>query len=350
MIKKCLRLILLILIVVFWFSILPGYGSASPATPVKNLVLRYGHVGPFDQVMHKASVVFKKYVDEQTKGAIEIQIFPMSQLGGERTIFDSILTGTVDMGAIGAPIQSTVIKEFNVFCLPFVAINEDVLWDIARSKEFRDRFFPIIRAKGIEPIGFCNITQRGLLNKRRRIIKVADMKGLNIRVMEGSIYTDMYNAMGSFPRTMPFPEVYTGLQQGVIEAIDSGIDMAARMKFVEVAKFYTKLNQTIQIQVLIVAKASWDKLTNDQRHIFSKANEAMELFSQEEFKKDYLDTVKYVKDRYGVEFIEELTPEDRETFRKAVEPVITKYRKAIGEEFCDSYIDLIHKYEKKYKK
>lgn len=344
--KKCISVKLLVASLVI--SFIP-FGLASPAPPAKKLVFKYGHVGPLDQQMHKSALFFKKYVEEKTGGTIEIQVYPLGQLGGERTIFDSILAGTADMGSIGAPIQATVIKEFNVLCLPFILLNEDVLWEIVRTKEFRGRFFTFIRGKGIEPVGFPNISERGILTKKRAVRKVEDMRGLNIRVMEGNIYTDTYKAMGAFPRTMPFPEVYTALQQGVIDTIDSGLDMAAKIKVIEVAKFYTNLYQTIQTNPLVMAKPSWDKLTSEQQEIFRNVNEQMELFSQEEYRKDKIETQKIAKEKYGVK-IEDLTFAELETFRKAVEPVVAKYRKAISEDFVDFYIDLARKYEKKYKK
>lgn len=340
--KKWLSAALIAIFVVFGFA---SNGSVVSAQP---LTFRYGHVAPPLQVMGKTSSFFKWYVEMKTQGAVKFELYPLGQLGGERALLDQVLAGTLDMANVGAPIQATVMPEFNVLCLPFVAANEDVFWDIVRTKEFREKLFGIMRKKGVEPLAFIDGCGRGLLNKKRVMRTPEDIKGLRIRVMLGPIYTDMFRAMGAKTRTIPFPEVYTALQQGLIDGEDNSADMAVMMKFTEVEKFFTNTNQTMQTNPLIVTKKSWNKLTDEQKEIFRQAGEMADAFSQHEYRYDKAEGWRIAREKYGVNVIEGLAPEEQAAFRKAVEPVLKKYRSIVGAELFDLYVRLAKEYEKKY--
>jgi|PlaIllAssembly_1097288.scaffolds.fasta_scaffold124459_2 tripartite ATP-independent transporter DctP family solute receptor len=312
------------------------------------VVFKLGHVAPPQQIQGKASTFFKTHVEEKTKGAVKIEVYPLSQLGGQRALMDAVLAGTLDLAPAGAPLLSTVMPEFNALCLPFVIANEDIFWDVVRDKEYRDKTFAIVRKKGAEPFGFTDVCGRGFLNKKRPVRTPDDLKGLNIRVMEGSIYTDMWRAMGANTRTIPFPELYTALQQGVVEGEDNALDMANFMKFTEIEKHFTATNQTMQTNLMIMASASWNKLNDAQKKIFVEAGEAMEKYSQEEFRKDKVDAYKVAREQYKVNCIENLTPQERAAFRKTVAPVLEKYQKIIGDDYFKMFTGLAKKYESKH--
>jgi tripartite ATP-independent transporter DctP family solute receptor len=321
--------------------------SLAPFVSAQQLVFKYGHVAPPGNVMFKASNFLKTYVEEKTKGAMKIEVYPSGQLGGERALLDGVLAGTLNMANVGAPILSTVVPEANVFCLPYVIPNEDVFWRIVNDKEFREKFFSLLRKKGLEPIGFIDGCGRGFLNKKRPVRRPEDIRGLTIRVMEGPIYTDMFRALGANTRTIPFPELYTALQQGVVDGEDNSCDMAVFMKFTEVEKFFTNTNQTMQTNPTLIAKSSWDRLTDEQKKILKEAGEAADKFSEEDYKKGKLEGYRIAREQYKVEVIDKLAPEEKAAFRKAVEPVLAKYRKVIGEEFFDLFIRTAKKYEEK---
>jgi len=314
----------------------------------QQIVFKLGHVAPPQQIQGKSSTFFKNYVEEKTKGAVKIEVYPLGQLGGQRALMDAVLAGTLDMAPAGAPLLATVVPEFNALCLPFVVANEDIFWDVVQDKEFRDKTFAIVRKKGVESFGFTDVCGRGFLNKKRPVRTPDDLKGINMRVMEGSIYTDMWRAMGANTRTIPFPELYTALQQGVVEGEDNALDMANFMKFTEIEKHFTATNQTMQTNLLIMASASWNKLNDAQKKIFREAGEAMEKYSQEEFRKDKTEAYTVAREQYKVACIEDLSPAERAAFRKAVAPVLEKYKKVIGDDYFTMFTALAKKVEAKH--
>ena len=341
--KKLLLSAISVLVMVLLAS-----GLVYARKPSKNLVFKLGHPLPPSMPMAIGASWFAEYVTEKTGGAVKIQVYPMSQLGGERAMFDQILSGTLDIGCISPTIMATAIRELDVFTLPFLLPNRDFAVRLMNSRELYDRLAPIMRAKGVEPLVFgFGVIGRGVGNKVRPIKKPEDFKGLKLRVMEGSIYTETFRALGANPAAIPWPEVYPALQQGVVDGEDSGHIAGVVMKFSEICKFSTTLNQTMQTNPIIVAKPSWDKLTNEQQQIFREGATRAVGVAQEETDKFAAKMLGIAKEKFGVEIVDELTPEEQAAFKEATEPVRAKHRTRIGQDFVDFYVELISKYSQK---
>lgn len=332
------------LLVAILVLVLLPCGSAFAQKSPKELVLKLGHPVPPVLPMAKGASWFAECVTQKTGGAVKIQVYPMSQLGGERAMFDQILAGTLDMGCISPTIMATAIPELDIFSLPFLLPNKEVARDVMNSKELYNKLAPIMRAKGVEPIIFgFGIIGRGVGNKLRPIRRPEDFNGLKMRVMEGSIFTETFRTLGANPAAIPWPEVYPALQQGVIDGEDGGYAAGVAMKFVEVSKFATQLNQTMQTNPIICAEGSWDKLTKEQQEIVRECAKLAEEVTKEETRKFEDEMATVAREQFGVQVIRELTPEERAAFKEATEPVRRKYRAVIGEEIYDWYIDFLKK-------
>lgn len=326
--------------------VLLPFGTAIAQKSPKELVLKLGHPVPPSMPMAKGASWFAECVAQKTGGAVKIQVYPMSQLGGERAMFDQILAGTLDMGCISPTIMATAIPELDIFSLPFLLPNEEVARNVMNSKELYNKLAPIMRAKGVEPLVFgIGIVGRGVGNKLRPLRRPEDFKGLKMRVMEGSMFTDTFRALGANPAAIPWPEVYPALQQGVIDGEDGGYAAGVAMKFSEVSKFATQLNQTMQTNPIICAEGSWDKLTKEQQEIARECAKLAEEVTKEETRKWMDEMADVARKQFGVQVIRELTPKERAAFKEVTEPVRRKYRAIIGEEIYDWYIDLLKKYE-----
>jgi len=342
--KKWVVGVLFVLFAVGVFSVSP---SVSLAEQKK---FRYGYLSPPTFAMGRTSEFFKDYIEKHTGGAITIELYPLAQLGGMRAMFDQVMAGTLDMATVASPLIATAFPEFNVLNLPFVVYNVDVMWEILWTKDFRDKLDNAVRKKGIEPLFVCDNGARGFLNKKREVRSPEDMKGLKMRVMQGSIYTDMFRAMGAKTRTMPFPEVYTALQQGLIDGEDNSLEMAVAMKFVEIEKFWTPLNQTMIVVFTLGSGKMWDSLTEEQKKIFNEAKVAVEKQSKIHMAEDAEAAIPIAKEKYGVKIGEPPTAAELAQFRKAVEPVLEKYRNVIGPDVFDHFVKLAKEYEGKYAK
>jgi tripartite ATP-independent transporter DctP family solute receptor len=295
--------------------------------------------------MGKTAVFFKNYVEKNTGGSIKIEVYPLSQLGDARSMLEQIMMGTIDIAFVMSPVLATLMPEFNVLNLPFLASNSDIMWLILHTPEFRDKLDQIIVKKGMVPLFICDIIQRGFLNKKRPVRTPDDIKGLTMRVMEGPIYTDIFKALGAQTRTIPFGEVYTALQQGVIDAEDNTLAMAIAMKFVEVEKFYTPLGQTTLVGPVIGSQKMWNSLSDTEKRVMKEARAHTEIFASVSMAEEEAIAIQTAGKNYGVKVEAPLDAKELAAFREKTKPVYTKYREIVGAELFDQIIKLSELYE-----
>lgn len=309
------------------------------------VIVKYGHVGPPVHPQHHGAMAFAKYVNEKAQGAIEVQVFPMGQLGGERSMTEQVQAGTLHMTAVTAGVLSNFVPEVIVIELPFIFPNREVAYKVLDDKEVKDRIAKYCEQKGFVFIGYTENEFRDITNSKRPIRKPADLKGLKIRVIESPLHIDTFKALGANPTPMPFPEVYNALQQKIIDGQDNPLYTSILMKFTEVNKYATVTNHILTECPTVVNKAFWNTLTPDQQRIFREAAEVQIKVNREMNAKNRVDALEKAKAQ-GVE-VYVLSDKEREEFKKAVRPVHEKYRNIVGPEWYDFFVKKIEYYSKK---
>jgi tripartite ATP-independent transporter DctP family solute receptor len=338
--KKWFVLVILSFFVICGLSFYPSESAA------QQKVLRYGHIAPPTTTMGKTAVFFKNYVEKNTGGSIKIEVYPLAQLGDARSMLEQVTMGTIDIAFVMSPVLATLMPEFNVLNLPFLASNSDIMWLILHTPEFRDKLDQVIIKKGMIPLFICDVIQRGFVNRKRPVRTPDDIKGLSMRVMEGPIYTDIFKALGAQTRTMPFGEVYTGLQQGLIDAEDNTLAMAIAMKFVEVEKFYTPLGQTTLVGPVIGSQKMWNSLSETEKRVMTEARAHTEIFGSVSMAEEESIAIMTAGKNYGVKVEEPLTAKELSAFREKTKPIYTKYRDIVGADLFDQIMKLTELYEK----
>lgn len=342
---------------VFLFS---NFSNASA-----KMVIKFGHVAP---TFHGQSVGvdhFAKYVEEKSNGEIEVRTYPMGQLGGERSMAEQVQSGTLQMAAITCAVLSNFVPQAAVIPLPFVFPDRRTAYAVLDS-EIRDLLFSYFPAKGFVALGFTENEFRDLTNSKRPVRKPEDLKGLKIRLMESPVYLDTFRQMGVNPVPMPFPEVYNALQQGVIDGQDNPFYTSILMKFTEVNKFATITNHILTECPIIANLDWWNSLPAKYQKIIREAAYETEVVNRGHTMQDKLSmrvmakkdpktgkvipgpSVYDVARKQGVQIIE-LTPAEREAFKKAMSPVYKKYREIVGPELFDAFmakIEEVNKYKK----
>jgi tripartite ATP-independent transporter DctP family solute receptor len=309
------------------------------------LVIKYGHVVPEKHPIHIGALAFKEFMEKKSGGEIEIQVFPMGQLGGERSMAEQVQAGTLPMANIGIPVMTAFVPQVTAFILPFI-LPDIKTANALLDSEMTTKLFEFMPPKGFIPLGFASSEFRDLTNTKRPVRKTEDLRGLKIRVMETPILVDTFKQLGATPTPMPFPEVYQALQQGVIDAQENPVPMSVLMKFTEVTKYATLTHHILQAQLIVVSPDLWNKLTKDQKEIFKEGIALHQKTGREEGFKYLEDGLAKAKEVHKVAIIE-LTPAEREGFRKALSPVYEKYRKTIGETLYDEFMKKVEALSKK---
>ncbi|OPY79074.1 MAG: 2,3-diketo-L-gulonate-binding periplasmic protein YiaO precursor [Syntrophorhabdus sp. PtaU1.Bin153] len=317
----------------------------SSAIADAKMIVKYGHVGPPIHPQHQGALAFAKYVAEKTKGEIEVQVFPLGQLGGERSMTEQVQGGTLQMTAVTAGVLANFVPQIGIIELPFIYPNREVAYKVLDDKEVKERFTRYCDAKGFVFIGYTENEFRDLTNSKRPVRKPADMKGLKIRVLESPMMIDTFRALGANPTPLPFPEIYNALQQKVIDGQDNPIYTSILMKFTEVNKFATITNHILTECPTVVNKAFWSSLTPEQQKIFREAAEVQIKVNREGNAKNRVDALAKAKAQKVDVTI--LTNKERDAFKKAVQPVLDKYRTQLGTEWFDFFLKKINFYAKK---
>ena len=298
--------------------------------------IKLGHVGPpVDDKTEIACQVFKKYVEEQSKGEIEVKTFPGSQLGGERELLEGAQMGTVEMVIVTTGPMPSLCTEVQVLDTPYLFPDAETAFRILDGEPGR-HLAEIFRKKtGVRLLEYGDNGYRHLTNKVRPIRVPADLKGLKIRTMENPTHMDLMRSMGAIPTPLPFAEVYTALSQGVVDGQENPIGLIETMKFYEVQKYLTLDGHLYSPFPLFINDGFFQKLSPAHQKIITDGavlwrNEHRSYFAKQE--KRGLETIKNA----GVEVIV-ITPEQFEAFNKATLPVAQAIEKEVGKELMDMF-------------
>ena len=324
-----------------------GLALAAPAMAKMNIKL--GHVAPPFHGQSKGADAFAAYIKEKTGGEVEVKTFPFGQLGTERSLAEQVQAGTLEIASITTAVLSNYVPQVAVMDLPFVYPNRKTAYAVLDDEEWQKKIFSCMPAKGFVGIGWTENEFRDLNTTDREVRTPADMKGLKIRVMNSPVYMDTFKQLGCSPVGIPFPELYSALQQGTIDAQENPLLTSILIKATEVAKFVTNTDHILTECMIVVNLDFWEGLTAEQQQIFrDAAKECIKVNREENAKleqslpKTGISIAEYCKQN-NVKVIE-LTPAERQAFVEAMKPVWEKYKGIVGADLYDAFMAAIKKH------
>lgn len=340
--SKALRLIILAAAVAALLT--------APAAALADKV-KFGHVAPPFHGQHKGIVAFADYVKAKTNGKIDIAVFPLGQLGPERSMAEQVQNGTLQIAAITTAVLGNFTPHVALFDLPFIYPNRQTAYATLSDAEVQQKFFEPMKKKGFIAIGWTENEFRDLTNSKREVRRPEDMKGLKIRVMKSPVSLDTFEALGVSPVGMPFPEIYNALQQGVIDGQDNAIMTSVLMKFTEVNKHVTLTKHSLTECIIIVGMDYWNSLSAAEQQIFREAadkciqvNRQVNADLHLKLPKSGMSVDEYCKNK-GIKVIT-LTDEERGAFQKTMTSVWEKYGKKAGGDYLEFLLAKIKSHSK----
>lgn len=300
-------------------------GSAASA----KMTLKLGLTAPPTHPHSISQKVLADYVKEKTNGEITIDVFPMGQLGGERSMVEQVQGGTLDIADVTTAVMSNFVPEVSLFDLPFIWPSRGVAYSVLGDSELWQIISDAFPKRGMVAFGLGENEFRDFTNVKREVRKPEDVKGMKIRVMEAPVYLDTWQTLGASPVPMPFPEVYNGLQQGVIDAQENPLMTSILMKFTEVCPYVTILNYSLAETIKAINIDLWQRLTPAQQQIFREgARMALKANREGSLKMAAEEIAKL--EAGGKVKVTRLTAEERGAFNKAMAPVYEKWEKQLG--------------------
>ena len=205
---------------------------------------------------------FKKAVEANSNGRIEVQLFPNRQLGDEKPMLEGMRLGTVDAGVITNAVIAQIEPAFQVNDLPFLYENEaqaQAVLDGPVGKKMATK----LEAKGIKVLGFMEGGFRNMINNVRPVQKPDDVKGVKYRVMQNPVFIGMFSSMGGNAVPMAWGETFTAVQQGTIDGLEIPLAVIDQNKYFEVTKYLSLTNHTYSAIPLLISKRAFDRMPDD---------------------------------------------------------------------------------------
>jgi len=296
-------------------------GTAASGTQEKVFNLKLGHNMAEDHVVHIELTKFAQAVKEQTGGSVNIQIFPNGTLGSESDMISQIQIGALDMAKVSAATLGNFSKLYNAYSVPYVFNNKDHYYAVMDGP-ITEKLFESTSGVGFMGLTWLDSGARSFYTKNTPIRKPSDLKGLKIRTMDSQVAIDMMRALGGSAVVMGYSDIYTGLQQGVIDGAENNV--TALRDHGEVAKYYSFDEHTRIPDIIIISAVTWNQMSENQQKIIKKcAKDATEDYKTlwANFENTVLD--KATKD-FGVQLVRDV---DVAAFQKAVQPIYTNLEK-----------------------
>jgi len=286
--------------------------------------IRIGYVTPQDGPHASAAVPFTKELEKLAPGRFNVQHFPGGSIGGERELAEALQLGSLDMAVIGTSVLGNFVTEFQVTEMPFLFRSKEHargVLDGEIGKGLEAQLEPIgIKGLGMGEIGFRHITST------RVVRNMGDLKGLKIRVVENPVPVTTWKLLGALPTPMAFPEVYSALQQGVIDAQENPMSIIIPQRFWEPCKFMTLTGHGFTPIIQMFSKAIFDGLTDEDRQNIVKAARAGVLANRAHTDQIEADGLEFLVS-HGVKVEKDF---DRAAAEAAVQPVYDTYKDTLG--------------------
>ena len=306
--------------------------------------MRFGHVAPPMHAQHKASEWFAQYVEKESGGRIKCSTHPKGQLGSHIQMLEALQVGTLEVVSVAGPALTEFVPEMAVTSLAFMFNTEDEMYALMASplgKKIDAAFAP----KGLYFGGLADHGFKAFLNRKGPVAKIEDMGQYKWRVIPNELFLDNYRAMGASPITLPWPEVFSALQRGVIDGIDITPNECWGAKVYEVITYMSLCKLGVNPQVYVASKIFLDGLPDDLREIVTKGMAEAAKWHTAKIREEDATVVMPDLKKKGV-IINQVSDAELARFRKAVKPVHEKWRQKIGTGLYDETMVFLKNYRK----
>lgn len=292
------------------------------------ITLDFGHPAAQDFPFDVAAKGFAEKVEKETDGRVKVNVYEAGALGSERDMIEQVQIGTLDMyGGAAAPLINFV-PEIGVIDLPFLFTDYDEVWN-SLDGELGNVLKEKIEGNGFKFLGFWDEGFKSITNNRKEIRSLEDLAGLKIRTQENQLLLDTFKAIGTDPTPMDWGEIYTSIQQGVIDGYEGSYTPIVDGKLYEVQDYLTEVRVNYAGAVHLMNKDLFESLDPDIQTVIEEA--AAEYTQvQREASIERINEFKETIIENGIEIIE-FDEIDIQPFIDSVQEIYDKYGKEYEE-------------------
>jgi tripartite ATP-independent transporter DctP family solute receptor len=240
-------------------------GAASAQT-----VLRSSDTHPDGYPTVEAVKYFGELIEERTDGRYTVEVFHSAQLGQEADTIEQVRAGVIDLNRVSMGPFNGLVPETQVPSLPYIFRSPEHMRKVMLGP-IGEEIGAGFEQHGLVVLTYYDGGARSFYNSEQPIEDVEDIEGMKLRVMQSDIFVDMVAALGGTATPMPYGEVYSAIQTGVVDGAENNFPSYDTAGHFEVAPYYSLDEHLIVPEVFVMSKNAWDKLTPEDQEIFKQA-------------------------------------------------------------------------------
>ncbi|MHC5652427.1 TRAP transporter substrate-binding protein [Stappia sp. ICDLI1TA098] len=283
-------------------------------------ILRSSDTHPDGYPTVEAVKYMGQLLEERTGGRLGIEVFHSAQLGQEKDTIEQTQFGVIDMNRVSLGPFNNIIEETQIPSLPYIFRSVDHMHKVMDGP-VGDEILAAFADHDLIGLAFYDGGSRSFYNSQKPIKSMDDLSGMKFRVMQSDLFVDMVGALGANATPMPYGEVYSSIQTGVIDGAENNWPSFESSGHYEVAKYYTLDQHLIVPEVLVMSKKSWEALSEEDQKIVRKAARDSVPHMRKLWAEREAASEAKVRES-GVEIITDI---DKTPFIDAMKPVYAKY-------------------------
>jgi len=308
------------ILTVFWALGIATVLLAGVSIAASPMVMRLAETHPQDYPTTKGDYEFARLVKERTNGRIVVEVFHSKQLGEEAAVIEQVQLGAIDMTRVSISAVSSFVRDLDAFQLPYLYRDADHMWKVLNGP-IGEEILKKHEAFNFVGVGWFESGSRNFYTKKP-VKTVADLKGMKIRVQQAPLMVGMVQALGAVATPLPYGEVYSALQTGVVDGAENNWPSYLTTSHFEVAKFWISDQHTRVPEITVGSKKIFDKLSKEDRAIILKAMKDAQPVQYKLWVDFEKVAEKAVREKGCT--ITDVSPQEKQKFMDAMKPVYDK--------------------------
>lgn len=311
-----------------------GDNKAKQAKPAEKVVIKFSHVVAETTPKGQAALKFKELVEQKSGGTMEVQVFPSSQLVGDKEELEALIANNIQFIAPSVTKLVGFEPAFQVVDMPFIFASDQAALNFYNGPAGQ-KLMHSLEPKGLLGLAWWPNGAKHFTNNKRPLKSPEDFKGLKFRTQSGGLLDAQFKALGAGSQTLAFAEVYQALQNGTVDGQENTFNNIDTQKYQEVQKYLTVSGHGRLDYVVLTNTKFWSSLTDEQKKIINEAMEESTKYATKLADELNVKSREKILASGKVEFYE-LTEAERTAFMKVLEPLYAEYSTKIGQEYIDA--------------
>ncbi|MBL8703531.1 MAG: TRAP transporter substrate-binding protein [Rhodospirillales bacterium] len=255
--------------------------GATPAVAQEKVTLRLGHDQVTGHTYQRTTLQFAKRIAEETNNEVTIRVMPGAQLGTETGMLDGLKSGNINLSVSTTANASSFIKKYGILSVSYLFTDEKHFARVLNDPQFLKMFDDMTaEAKpGFRRAGLITPGARHYYSNKGPVASIDDLKQIKMRVMASPVESKVWSALGTSPLAIPFGELYTGMQTGLVQAAENSPGSYGLNKHYEVASYFSLTGHQWPISGIFISDITWNKLSDKHKAAFTKVAGEISAFA-----------------------------------------------------------------------